>query len=203
MTTQTANSPSTPSSADAPMRRREAARAPQEAHFHRSRGRAALRARRAPKARVPAQVRAQEAIALDHERSRQCHRSRALALIEHAKSHKSCSRSRSNIALCRRQPRSRTRRWQHFPHAEVEAALREAMHQAHGRAAALPCAPRPPVAERLRDPRRARSPMKKVIDGRVQVAADPALKRARLPHRMARRRRGTRERPPSKSHWKN
>jgi flagellar assembly protein FliH len=63
-----------------------------------------------------------------------------------------------------------------FPHADVEAALREAMHQAVGEPRiVLKAAPQ--VADALAS-RLAAIAQEEAYDGRVQVSADPALKRA-------------------------
>jgi flagellar assembly protein FliH len=63
-----------------------------------------------------------------------------------------------------------------FPQAEVEEALREAMHQAMGEPRiALKAAPE--VAEAIA-PRIAEIAHEEAYEGRVQVAADPSLKRA-------------------------
>jgi flagellar assembly protein FliH len=63
-----------------------------------------------------------------------------------------------------------------FPQAEVEAALREAMHQAIGEPR-LVLKVSPAVAEKL-SPRANEIAHEEGFDGRVQVSADPSLARA-------------------------
>lgn len=63
-----------------------------------------------------------------------------------------------------------------FPHADIEAALRDAMHQALGEPRIVLKAP-PAVAEALA-PRLSEIAHEEAFDGRVQVSADPSLSRA-------------------------
>ena len=76
-----------------------------------------------------------------------------------------------------------------LPAGDVETALRQAMHQAIGEPR-ITLRAAPAVVEAL-EPRLTDIAHEEGYDGRVLIAADPAMTRRRLPHRMARRRRRT------------
>ena len=76
-----------------------------------------------------------------------------------------------------------------LPAGDVEAALREAMHQAIGEPR-ITLSAAPDVIAALQD-RIDAIAHEEGYEGRVLIAADPALARRRLPHRMARRRQRT------------
>jgi flagellar assembly protein FliH len=118
------------------------------------------------------EVRAQEAIALATKEAGNAIKV-ALALIERER-HKLLEEN-SKIAFAVAAKLANTA-LAHFPHAEVEAALREAVHQALGEPR-LVLRASPPVAERLAI-RAGEIAHEEGFDGRVQVSADPTLKRA-------------------------
>lgn len=118
------------------------------------------------------EVRAQEAIALATKEAGNAIKV-ALALIERER-HKLLE-ANSQIAFAVAAKLANTA-LTHFPHAEVEAALREAVHQALGEPR-LVLRASPPVAEKLAV-RAGEIAHEEGFDGRVQVSADPMLKRA-------------------------
>ena len=118
------------------------------------------------------EVRAQEAIALATKEAGNAIKG-ALALIERER--RKLMEENSKIALAIATKLAQTA-LDKFPHAEVEAAIREAMHQAIGEPR-LTLKVSPQVAERLIK-RAGEIAHEEGFDGRVQVSADPALKRA-------------------------
>jgi flagellar assembly protein FliH len=118
------------------------------------------------------EVRAQEAIALATKETGNAIKA-ALALIERER--RKVLEENSRIALAVATKLANMALTQ-FPHLEVEAALREALHQAIGEPR-LVLKTSAQVAERL-TVRAGEIAHEEGFDGRVQVSADPALKRA-------------------------
>lgn len=118
------------------------------------------------------EVRAQEAIALATKEAGNAIKA-ALALIERER--RKVLEENSRIAFAVAAKLANTALAQ-FPHLEVEEALREALHQALGEPRVV-LKVSPQVAERLTT-RAAEIAHQEGFDGRIQVTADPALKRA-------------------------
>jgi flagellar assembly protein FliH len=118
------------------------------------------------------EVRAQEAIALATKEAGNAIKA-ALALIERER--RKVLEESSRIALAVATKLAETALTQ-FPHLEVETALREALRQALGEPRLI-LKTSPQIAERLAA-RAGEIAHEEGFDGRVQVSADPALKRA-------------------------
>jgi flagellar assembly protein FliH len=118
------------------------------------------------------EVRAQEAIALATKEAGNAIKA-ALALIERER--RKVLEENSRIALAVATKLANTALAQ-FPHLEVEAALRESLHQAIGEPR-LVLKTSPQVAERMAV-RAGEIAHEEGFEGRVQVSADPTLKRA-------------------------
>jgi flagellar assembly protein FliH len=118
------------------------------------------------------EVRAQEAIALATKEAGNAIKG-ALALIERERRKLLEENSKLALALATKLAH---RALDLFPHLEVEAAMREAVHQAIGEPR-LVLRTSPPVAEKLAT-RAGEIAHEEGFDGRVQVSPDPALVRA-------------------------
>ena len=118
------------------------------------------------------EVRAQEAIALATKEAGNAVKA-ALALIERERRKVLEENSRIAFAVATKLANTAL---EQFPHLEVEAALREALHQAIGEPR-LVLKTSPQVAERLAV-RAGEIAHEEGFDGRVQVSPDPALVRA-------------------------